>query len=156
LGRFGDCRFRPILRLRHGAWRSAIPGDRAHHADLGRIFDHRDFDPTGSAIRALGGMAICFLNPGDWPSAGSNGNATFARPAGSVEDCARTSIIMAKKESPPELKQRTRAIVRTLKRAYPDAKCSLNHSNAFELLITTILSAQCTDARVNIVTQDLF
>ena len=43
-----------------------------------------------------------------------------------------------------------------MKRAYPDAKCSLNHSNAFELLIATILSAQCTDARVNIVTQDLF
>jgi endonuclease-3 len=54
------------------------------------------------------------------------------------------------------LKERTRKIIRTLKRAYPDAKCSLNHSNAFELLIATILSAQCTDARVNIVTQDLF
>ncbi len=54
------------------------------------------------------------------------------------------------------LKQRTRTIIRLLKRAYPDAKCSLNHSNAFELLIATILSAQCTDARVNIVTQDLF
>jgi endonuclease III len=56
----------------------------------------------------------------------------------------------------PELKQRVRKIIRLLKRAYPDAKCSLNHSNAFELLIATILSAQCTDARVNIVTQDLF
>jgi endonuclease-3 len=55
-----------------------------------------------------------------------------------------------------ELKARTRKIVRLLKKAYPDAKCSLNHSNAFELLIATILSAQCTDARVNIVTQDLF
>ena len=55
-----------------------------------------------------------------------------------------------------ELKQRVRKILRLLKRAYPDAKCSLNHSNAFELLIATILSAQCTDARVNIVTQDLF
>ena len=54
------------------------------------------------------------------------------------------------------LKERTRKIIRTLKRAYPDAKCSLNHSNAFELLIATILSAQCTDARVNMVTQDLF
>ena len=43
-----------------------------------------------------------------------------------------------------------------MKRAYPDAKCSLNHSNAFELLIATILSAQCTDERVNIVTADLF
>jgi endonuclease-3 len=55
-----------------------------------------------------------------------------------------------------ELKQRVRKIIRSLERAYPDAKCSLNHSNAFELLIATILSAQCTDARVNIVTQDLF
>jgi endonuclease-3 len=55
-----------------------------------------------------------------------------------------------------EQKQRVRKIIRLLKRAYPDAKCSLNHSNAFELLIATILSAQCTDARVNIVTQDLF
>ncbi len=55
-----------------------------------------------------------------------------------------------------ELKPRVRKIIGLLKRAYPDAKCSLNHSNAFELLIATILSAQCTDARVNIVTQDLF
>jgi len=55
-----------------------------------------------------------------------------------------------------ELKQRVRKIIRLLKRAYPDAKCSLNHADAFELLIATILSAQCTDARVNIVTQDLF
>jgi endonuclease III len=55
-----------------------------------------------------------------------------------------------------ELKQRVRKIIRRLKRAYPEAKCSLNHANAFELLIATILSAQCTDARVNIVTQDLF
>ena len=55
-----------------------------------------------------------------------------------------------------DLKERVRKIIRLLKRTYPDAKCSLNHSNAFELLIATILSAQCTDARVNIVTQDLF
>jgi len=55
-----------------------------------------------------------------------------------------------------EIKARTRKIISLLKQAYTDAKCSLNHSNAFELLIATILSAQCTDARVNIVTQDLF
>jgi endonuclease III len=54
------------------------------------------------------------------------------------------------------LKSRTQKIIQLLKRAYPDAKCSLNHSNAFELLIATILSAQCTDERVNIVTADLF
>jgi endonuclease-3 len=55
-----------------------------------------------------------------------------------------------------EEKQRTRKIIRLLKREYPDARCSLNHSNPLELLIATILSAQCTDERVNIVTADLF
>lgn len=63
---------------------------------------------------------------------------------------------MPKRESFEELKARTRDIIRRLKRAYPGAKCSLNHSNPFELLIATILSAQCTDERVNIVTADLF
>src|SRR5215211_322630 len=59
-------------------------------------------------------------------------------------------------ESLHEKQKRTREIIRLLKRAYPDAKCSLNHSNPFELLIATILSAQCTDERVNLVTADLF
>ena len=47
-------------------------------------------------------------------------------------------------------------IVRELRKAHPDATCALNHRNALELLIATILSAQCTDNRVNIVTKDLF
>jgi len=63
---------------------------------------------------------------------------------------------MAKREGPDDLKKRTRDIIRRLKRAYPGAKCSLNHSNPFELLVATILSAQSTDDRVNIVTADLF
>jgi len=63
---------------------------------------------------------------------------------------------MAKRESLDELKARTREVIRRLKRAYPGAKCSLNHSNPFELLVATILSAQCTDERVNMVTADLF
>ena len=63
---------------------------------------------------------------------------------------------MAKRESIEELKKRTRDIIRRLKRAYPDAKTALNHSSPFELLIATILSAQSTDVRVNIVTADLF
>lgn len=63
---------------------------------------------------------------------------------------------MAKRESPEELKVRVREVIRRLKRAYPDAKCSLNYSNPFELLVATILSAQSTDDRVNIVTADLF
>ena len=55
-----------------------------------------------------------------------------------------------------DVKARTKEVIKRLKRAYPDAHCALNHTNAFELLIATILSAQCTDARVNIVTADLF
>ena len=47
-------------------------------------------------------------------------------------------------------------VIKRLRKAYPDAHCALNHANAFELLIATILSAQCTDVRVNIVTADLF
>jgi endonuclease III len=60
------------------------------------------------------------------------------------------------RESKSQRIERTAEIVKLLKRAHPDAKCALNHSNAFELLIATILSAQCTDERVNIVTADLF
>lgn len=63
---------------------------------------------------------------------------------------------MAKRESKDDLKKRVREVMRRLKRAYPDAKTALNHTNAFELLVATILSAQSTDARVNIVTADLF
>lgn len=53
-------------------------------------------------------------------------------------------------------KQQTAEIIKRLRKAYPDAHCALVHSNAFELLIATILSAQCTDERVNIVTATLF
>src|SRR5882762_3389028 len=51
---------------------------------------------------------------------------------------------------------RTWKIIAGLKRAYPDAHCELNYSNPLELLIATILSAQCTDKRVNLVTAELF
>ena len=60
------------------------------------------------------------------------------------------------RESKSQRQARTQEIIKLLKRAHPDARCALNHSNAFELLIATILSAQCTDERVNIVTADLF
>ncbi len=52
--------------------------------------------------------------------------------------------------------KRTSEIIKRLKKEYPDAHCALNHTNAFELLVATILSAQCTDVRVNIVTETLF
>ena len=47
-------------------------------------------------------------------------------------------------------------IINILKREYPDAKCSLNYDSPFQLLVATILSAQCTDDRVNKVTKKLF
>lgn len=51
---------------------------------------------------------------------------------------------------------RARKVLRALERAYPDAKIALNFSSPFELLVATILSAQCTDERVNLVTPGLF
>src|SRR3982751_1340859 len=60
------------------------------------------------------------------------------------------------RETKVQKKQRTEQIIKLLKRAHPDAHCALNHANAFELLVATILSAQCTDELVNIVTADLF
>lgn len=60
------------------------------------------------------------------------------------------------RESAAAKAERLTAIVAALERAYPDAHCELNHSNPLELLIATILSAQCTDVRVNQVTAELF
>lgn len=54
------------------------------------------------------------------------------------------------------LKHRAAEIIERLQTEYPDANCALFHADAFELLVATILSAQCTDERVNIVTADLF
>ena len=55
----------------------------------------------------------------------------------------------------PKLKN-ARKILKALKKYYPDANCSLDHVNPLELLVSTILSAQCTDKRVNMVTKSLF
>lgn len=59
-------------------------------------------------------------------------------------------------ESADALKQRVRKILRRLKKTYPDAECALIHESPFQLLVATILSAQCTDERVNSVTPTLF
>jgi endonuclease III len=55
-----------------------------------------------------------------------------------------------------DARKRTKKIVGLLRKQYPDAHCALNYSTPLELLIATILSAQCTDIRVNIVTAELF
>lgn len=60
------------------------------------------------------------------------------------------------RESFEDRRARTTRIIELLRKAYPNAHCELNFTNPLELLIATILSAQCTDKRVNIVTAELF
>ena len=63
---------------------------------------------------------------------------------------------MKTKLAAAERKARARKIIARLKKEYPDATCALHHSSALELVVATILSAQCTDVRVNMVTPHLF
>src|SRR5690242_6058835 len=60
------------------------------------------------------------------------------------------------RESAAARQLRVEKIIAGLRHAYPDAHCELNFQTPLELLVATILSAQCTDKRVNIVTKDLF
>ena len=60
------------------------------------------------------------------------------------------------RESQAAKKERLGQIISDLQQTYPDAHCELNYHNPLELMVATILSAQCTDKQVNIVTRDLF
>ena len=60
------------------------------------------------------------------------------------------------RESVEAKRERTGQVIARLRKTYPDAHCELNYSSPLELLIATILSAQCTDKQVNIVTAELF
>jgi endonuclease-3 len=66
------------------------------------------------------------------------------------------TLARAKRESRPAKKRRTVEILERLREEYPDARCALDHRSALQLLVATILSAQCTDKRVNMVTPALF
>jgi endonuclease III len=84
------------------------------------------------------------------------------RPARPVESRGRPATPRAEvaRRSPgrfkPPTPDRVAAVLAILERLYPDATTALNHENPFQLLIATILSAQCTDERVNLVTPGLF
>ncbi|MCC5830331.1 MAG: endonuclease III [Phycisphaeraceae bacterium] len=69
---------------------------------------------------------------------------------------ARSSTASLPAVPDAELRRRAKRIVGVLRRLYPDAHCELDHINPFQLLVATILSAQCTDKRVNMVTPALF
>jgi endonuclease-3 len=79
---------------------------------------------------------------------GTKKQATPKPSAGKKEKRAKATDDLA-----PE---RVAEILRRLGAAYPNVECALHHHNAWELLVATILSAQCTDARVNMVTPELF
>ena len=66
------------------------------------------------------------------------------------------SLAAHKKNTKNNLASSVQEVIALLKRYYPDAHCALNFSTPYELLIATILSAQCTDERVNMVTPELF
>lgn len=86
-------------------------------------------------------------------SAGANAPAAAASGGRATRPSARKGGAARSSGRSPE---RVQAIVATLAAAYPQAECALHHRNAWELLVATILSAQCTDVRVNMVTPELF
>jgi endonuclease-3 len=69
---------------------------------------------------------------------------------------ARPPAELPRRASATVRRQRARQVLARLRRAYPAARCALEHRSPLELLVATILSAQCTDARVNLVTPALF
>lgn len=72
-------------------------------------------------------------------------------------EAARSRLLVDWKDMAAAAAKRHAAkVVRALRKDYPDARCALDHQNAFQLLVATILSAQCTDERVNLVTAQLF
>jgi endonuclease-3 len=90
--------------------------------------------------------------------AARDGNRTMARsvsgkPAGGTGTKPRARNAAAHKSNGRAFAAK---VTRRLKADYSDAECALEHQSAFQLLVSTILSAQCTDERVNIVTKDLF
>jgi endonuclease III len=68
----------------------------------------------------------------------------------------RTQAAPPSKETQSQRRRRTGQLIKRLKAAHLDARCTLNYSNPLELLVATVLSAQCTDERVNRVTESLF
>lgn len=78
------------------------------------------------------------------------------RKGGAAEPGGAKKLTAALRESATEKKARAKEVVKRLRKAYPGAQTSLTFNNPFQLLVATILSAQCTDERVNQVTPTLF
>ena len=79
-----------------------------------------------------------------------------ASKAAATPQSSKTAAKPERPKNTAERAERVKKILEILDEMYPDVTCALNHSNAWELLVATILSAQCTDKRVNEVTPGLF
>jgi endonuclease-3 len=91
------------------------------------------------------------------PAAKATKRGTAARTRGTATAPTRRGAARrSTRASARPATERMAEILERLERRYPEARCSLDHRNPLQLLVATILSAQCTDARVNIVTRDLF
>jgi endonuclease-3 len=83
----------------------------------------------------------------------TQGTTAIRKLASNTKSSQAAKASFARGDLAPE---RIAAILKGLDEAYPDVKCALDHHSPWELLVATILSAQCTDARVNMVTPELF
>jgi endonuclease-3 len=73
-----------------------------------------------------------------------------------IHPISRGQPMARARQTDKDRKNHARRVCKALERAYPEAACALLHSDPYQLLVATILSAQCTDARVNMVTPELF
>jgi endonuclease-3 len=133
---------------------------------------------TGNLIREAAGCPLLNRTPEVFSMAKSTkpkAPAAAKKPAAQPRASARAAVKMkspamkspttapkarratARRSSiPRDLREQAKLVVRGLAKAYPDATCALTHKSAYQLLVATILSAQCTDERVNMVTPALF
>lgn len=90
------------------------------------------------------------------PSTKKNPAKTSGKKTSKDRNPSKKSVATTKSSSGDLAPERVKAILNGLDEAYPDAVCALTHQTPWELLVATILSAQCTDVRVNMVTPELF
>ena len=89
------------------------------------------------------------------PKSGKRAERVFVQPGLKAVASSKENPAKAKRYN-PVAPERVQEILKRLDETYPGVTCALQHSNAWELLVATILSAQCTDVRVNMVTPELF
>src|SRR5438874_11998880 len=89
------------------------------------------------------------------PKSGKRAERVFVQPGLKLDASSKENPAKAKRYN-PVAPERVQEILKRLDQTYPGVTCALQHTNAWELLVATILSAQCTDVRVNMVTPVIF